>query len=263
MRNIALLTMVGMSALSLAVTLPYSTSFENTESPSWPLANGLASNSNWSSMANWRVSTAQVFSGAQSLNAGATTTSLPATVINPSSVPSADGLGVLVANSKMFMSSTFNNAPTGANAVYGIASRVTFGSFSSTLNRFGVQNNGNVVLQNNFAYTTLGTITGFQNQWLDISVVLDATNPRIGYTLTVKDSANTTLFNGSGNLRGTNETNVKIDYMGLFYASNGGSGSALTGNVYFDDFSIEAVPEPATLTVLGLGAAALLRRRKK
>lgn len=263
MKKTILLTLVGISAISSAVTLPYSTGFENSEVPSWTLAGSAASNVNWSSMNNWRMSNAQVFAGAQSLNAGATTTNLPASVVNPSSVPVSAGTGILKSNAKMYMSSTFNGGATGANAVYGMASRVTYGSFSSTLNRFGVQNNGNVVIQNNFAYSTIGTISGFQNQWLDISLVLDATNPQIGYTLTVKDAANATLFNGSGNLRTTNETNVTIDYMGLFYANNGGTGSALTGNVYFDNMSIEAVPEPATLTILGLGVAALLRRRKK
>jgi len=36
-----------------------------------------------------------------------------------------------------------------------------------------------------------------------------------------------------------------------------------TGNILIDDVSVEAVPEPATMAVLGLGAAAMLRRRKR
>jgi hypothetical protein len=39
--------------------------------------------------------------------------------------------------------------------------------------------------------------------------------------------------------------------------------SQIEGNTSVDNFRAEAVPEPATIAVLGLGAAALLRRRRK
>jgi len=39
--------------------------------------------------------------------------------------------------------------------------------------------------------------------------------------------------------------------------------SQIEGNTSVDDFSARAVPEPATIAVLGLGTAALLRRRRK
>lgn len=43
-----------------------------------------------------------------------------------------------------------------------------------------------------------------------------------------------------------------------------GSGLTSVGNNgYFDDINLEAVPEPATMVALGLGAAALMRKRSK
>jgi hypothetical protein len=36
-----------------------------------------------------------------------------------------------------------------------------------------------------------------------------------------------------------------------------------TGNTFIDDVSVEAVPEPATMAVLGLGLAAAARKRRK
>jgi hypothetical protein len=37
---------------------------------------------------------------------------------------------------------------------------------------------------------------------------------------------------------------------------------AVAGSAYFDDVQIQAVPEPATMTLLALGALAARRRKK-
>lgn len=37
----------------------------------------------------------------------------------------------------------------------------------------------------------------------------------------------------------------------------------VAGNAYFDNISVQAVPEPTTMAALGLGALAMLRRRKR
>lgn len=43
-----------------------------------------------------------------------------------------------------------------------------------------------------------------------------------------------------------------------------GSGlTSVTNTGYFDDFSVQAVPEPGTMAALGLGAMAILRRKRK
>lgn len=51
---------------------------------------------------------------------------------------------------------------------------------------------------------------------------------------------------------------------GLFIAADYNDETVPPRDVtYLDNVSLEVVPEPATMTVLGLGAAALLRRRRK
>ncbi|HRJ27653.1 MAG TPA: PEP-CTERM sorting domain-containing protein [Fimbriimonadaceae bacterium] len=82
---------------------------------------------------------------------------------------------------------------------------------------------------------------------------------------------------GTGNLVGSHvlsrSSSMQIlDVQTLFVASSSynirsirfsGVGINNVNNVYFDNLSMRAVPEPATSAALGLGVAALLRRRRK
>lgn len=259
--------MVGMSALSLAVTLPYSTSFETTEVPAWGSPNP-ATNVNWSGLNNWRVSTNQKFSGNQSLYATTNGTALlPSTTIQTTSIPNTQNQGQIRTSMKMYMESTAGSfGTTSTNNVHGFRSRITWNSgISSRSIRTGIQNNGNVVLwsDSSFTYSTIGTIANFstyRDQWLDLVLDLDTTSPQVSYLLTIKDSNNAQLFSGSGNILSTSVTGSRVDFTAVVAVANGAGGPM---GAYYDNFKVEAVPEPATLTVLGLGAAALLRRRKK
>ncbi|MBS1706844.1 MAG: PEP-CTERM sorting domain-containing protein [Armatimonadetes bacterium] len=76
----------------------------------------------------------------------------------------------------------------------------------------------------------------------------------------------TTYYLGSVALDPT-QTNVGIGDLD-FFAGNPSSGSqtgttAAANSVYFDNYGVETVPEPATMAALGLGLAAVIRRRKK
>ena len=256
------LTTLALAAGASAISLPYSTGFETSEF--WS-SNAAAANPDWSGLNNWRTTTSLSFAGAQSLQASALATSLPTSTATPTSIIASQNKGTIAAGVRMYMGSSVSGAATGSNAVYGFATRVldNFGR----LNRFAVENDGKVFLYSNFAYTQIGTLStsSFQNQWLDLSLSLDTTlGSQIPYTFGVKDSGGNSLFSGSGNLLtgSTVVTTAGLDYVGLLYSNNGGSGAQIYGNVAYDAFSVQAVPEPGTFVALALGGLALVRRRR-
>lgn len=57
------------------------------------------------------------------------------------------------------------------------------------------------------------------------------------------------------------DQSYQADYLSAGYGN--GAGLAAYGNARIDNYAINAVPEPATLAALGLGVAALLRRKRR
>lgn len=80
---------------------------------------------------------------------------------------------------------------------------------------------------------------------------------------------------GTGNLVGSGSmdygTNSLPTYLTVFGYFSGnaqsvlvrGGNSTFPNSVFIDNFSTQAVPEPATMTILGLAAVAALRKRKR
>jgi hypothetical protein len=256
--------MAGLVTTSaFAVNIPYFTGFETTEVPNWGFPNP-AANADWNGLNNWRVSTAQKFAGDQALYATTNgITLLPSTTIQPDSFSNSQNQGQIQTNVKLFMetTSTLFGATSVAN-VHGLASNITWNNgVTSRALRFGVQNNGNIFLWNNstFVYNTLGSLTNFRDQWLDLTLTIDTINPNVGLTLTIKDASNNQLFSTSTNLLSTGVADARVAFTTVVAASNGTGGAM---GAYYDNFNIRAVPEPSSIALLGFGVTALIRKRK-
>lgn len=104
--------------------------------------------------------------------------------------------------------------------------------FQSTVNQFGGYFGSNF-------HTPNGKITFY-----------DANNTVIGSPTTLLAPQGTWQWNGFSSTVGIKK--IRIDGI------QGNNGAIMA-----DDLQVQAVPEPATMSALGLGAAAMLRRRKK
>jgi len=151
---------------------------------------------------------------------------------------------------------------------------------SMTLNQFTLsftgeqwRNGGNATAQKlTFSYNIGGSNIGadLQNGPGTVNYVadpnfttfsgLDFTSPTVGTTATALDgnaAANRTLITNT--VTGINWTPGQDLWVRWVDLNDVGNDHGLA----LDDMSFSAVPEPATMAVLGLGAAALLRRRRK
>jgi len=113
---------------------------------------------------------------------------------------------------------------------------------------------GNVTDDN--VETVNNTISLVRNQWVTVSVTIDLTaNTRVlTYNGSVVSSGIWTTGTGS---------TQSIGAVDLYANSPDDLTGGNTVPVFFDNMSLQPVPEPATMAALGLGCAALIRRRKR
>lgn len=270
MRILTLSLMAGMASLSFAVTLPYSTGFETSQG--WAAAGATLTSLNvggWSGQSNWKTSTAQAFSGTQSVMYSYTgvTGTLPNSVFQ-SPTYDAPGNVEVAASMKFYMATSVNGSTNTANTLVGGYAGRLLNNFGQNF-RVGITGDGRVVTQKagSFSWASLGTLSGaHKDQWLTLELSVNANNGQAGAsTFTVKNAGGATLFTNTSNLLTTGTISTSgVNYLGVLGTSDGTSGlAAQFGLMYYDDFSVQAVPEPATMTVLGLLAAAGLRRRNR
>lgn len=134
-------------------------------------------------------------------------------------------------------------ANTVADRVQGLQAWGNAGGWS-----IGLKSNGEVIggFGSLWSRPVIGTVANPTQRWVNLTLTFD-----VG-----AGTAVATVDGQSFNLTGTGLTSFTDMDLISDYINTGTS----SGFVHFDDF--EVVPEPATMTVLALGALAALRRRK-
>ena len=131
-----------------------------------------------------------------------------------------------------------------------------FLQFDVTYDPISMTSNANDKFFNSHAYLQVGTTAGGQVnvQWEKLAA-WDGLNRQ---TFHVKLDT-TPMMDGLDALIGSS---TQINWIQMMIGWQAGPGWGGQGTVYYDNVKMEEIPEPATMTLLGLGALALIRRKR-
>ena len=252
----------GLAILALTpvahAQITYSTGFE---SPTFTAGAPIEGNDGWARgsglAAQILASSAQAQSGTQSaflpgvVNPGFTAESIgltyggpTGTALNPVTLSASFFVDPATSPTNRFFSLQMSS---------GLSSGSTFGGISIDFNGNIRVGTGPAALSSAAGDLTTNRLADYQNRWITLSVTHTGTSI-IGSVSGLGTSTGASSVTSSALARGGSFSHVILAADGL---------TTTNGGAYVDNFKVESVPEPTTMTVLGLAALIASKRKKK